>query len=117
MPLVTDAMLTQARAWQASIMTDTVTLEAYTGETLDDWGTATPVWSEVYAGPGLVQVDTTRPATDPFDEMSEKFLSVNNPKLLELVRKAPAGEKEKLLLRLQKNFTDLGKLIEMIEEN
>lgn len=62
MPLVTDAMLAQARAWQASIMTDTVTLEACTGETLDDWGTATPVWSEVYAGPGLVQVDTTRPA-------------------------------------------------------
>ena len=62
MPLVTDAMLTQARAWQASIMTDTVTLEAYTGETLDNWGTATPVWAEVYTGPGLVQVDTTRPA-------------------------------------------------------
>jgi len=57
-----DAAIAKARTLQAMVMTDTVALEAYMGETLDDWGTATPVWSEVYAGSGLVQVDTTRPA-------------------------------------------------------
>ena len=39
----------------------TVVLERRNGETLDEWGTATPVWAAVYSGPGLVQVDATRP--------------------------------------------------------
>ena len=38
-----------------------VVLERRNGEALDAWGTSTPVWAAIYAGPGLVQVDSTRP--------------------------------------------------------
>lgn len=44
-------------------MTDLVRIDMQIGEVTDDWGSVIPVWSERYEGIGLVQADSTRPAT------------------------------------------------------
>ena len=49
------AMIDRAQAMQEAAMLDTVAVDAQTGETLDENGTAHPVWSRLYEGKGLVQ--------------------------------------------------------------
>lgn len=66
MTSVSDALtagISKGRELQEQIMTDTVALEACTGEQRDELGTITKVWETIY-GPdkGLVQADADKPA-------------------------------------------------------
>ncbi|GAA2184949.1 hypothetical protein GCM10009785_34840 [Brooklawnia cerclae] len=62
MALMDAALLAEARTLQESLMIDTVVLERHDGDTLDAWKTATPTWTKVYGGPGLVQASTLQPS-------------------------------------------------------
>lgn len=48
-------MADRAARMQEAAMLDTVAVDVQTGETLDEYGTAHPVWSRLYEGKGLVQ--------------------------------------------------------------
>ncbi len=63
----------------------------------------------------MARISRKKPEVDPFDSMAEEFLSANNPKLLETIRKAPPGEREALLKRLEKNFSTLETLIQALK--
>lgn len=69
MTSISDALtagISKGRELQEQIMTDTVKLEACTGEQRDELGTITKVWETVYGGRdganGLVQADADKPA-------------------------------------------------------
>lgn len=74
-------------------------------------------WIEGAAGLGTIARLSDQPTVDPIDAMSEEFLSTTNPKLLEAIKKAPPGKKEELVRELRKNFAELQRLIEMIEDS
>lgn len=64
----------------------------------------------------MATVSNEKPAADPFDQMAEDFLSANNPKLLEAIRKSKPEEREQLLSKLEKSFSELGGLIDKLRE-
>lgn len=75
-------------------------------------------WVDGAAGLGMcAKISEEKPGADPFDAMAEEFLSVNNPKILEAVRKSPPGEKAALLKKLEKNFSEISELIEVLKED
>lgn len=72
-------------------------------------------WIEGVAGLAtLAQLVDQEPEQDPFDQMAEEFLGENNPKLLELIRKTPVDEREKLLRQLERNFENLQGMIDSL---
>lgn len=73
-------------------------------------------WIKGMAGlASVAEVTDKKPEADPFDAAAEEFLSSTNPKLLEAIRKAPQEERAELLKKLEKNFSELSKLIEILK--
>lgn len=72
-------------------------------------------WIEGMAGIAtMARMVDQEPEEDPFEKMAEEFLGENNPKLLELIRKTPVEERDRLLRQLERNFDNLHGLIEAL---
>jgi hypothetical protein len=64
----------------------------------------------------IAEITDTEPEADRFDEKAAEFLSANNPKMLELIRKASPAEREELLTKLESSFTELSSVIQTLKE-
>lgn len=74
-------------------------------------------WIEGTAGLGMIaNMADERPAVDSVDAMIEEFLSAENPQLLEAIRKAPPGQKKKILKDLERNFEVISKLLAQLKK-
>lgn len=74
------------------------------------------VWIEGTAGLGTIAKLVDKQPKDTFSENAERFLSENNPELLEAIRKVSPQEREALLKKLEGNFENLRGVIEALKE-
>lgn len=64
----------------------------------------------------LAKLSDKQPKVDPVEQLFEDFLAEENPQMLEMVRKAPPEEREKLIKDLEKNFERLAQVIGKLKD-
>lgn len=74
------------------------------------------VWIEGTAGLGAVAKLVENKPVDDFANLAEKFLSDNNPDLLNTIRNADPAEREELLKSLESNFESLRGIIDTLKD-
>lgn len=75
-------------------------------------------WIDGVAGIGVCAEMTDKsPVVPDFEQSSEEFLAVNNPEVLEAIKRASPEDKEVLRQRLNKNLGELQVLLNALGDN
>lgn len=73
-------------------------------------------WIEGTAGLGMIaKLADKAPKVDPIEVLAEEFLAVENPKLLEFIKKAPPEQRVQLVKDLEKNFEVIQSLMHQLK--
>lgn len=75
-------------------------------------------WIKGVAGLGMVAAFSDKPPAveDDFSQAAKDFLEANNPEILDAVKNGSDEDREKVLRKLEKNFSDIQNMIEMLKE-